>query len=287
MSSMNSQTSGGKDLTNRIDEIKNVLGGKTIRPLKKFRSLVDNRYASNSSKTNMGERLGLSPISKESLFSSFGTNGKTTTNPTKKRLNMVNNDLKLFDNIKKSNKEKSSFSTENELKKSDSSSSKDNKSVNSDIISSNSLDTPKEILLNQYYSCSPNDVKQSNNFCRNNSSIIKSKFSENTNNVKTADNPFEVNNDEIDNIFCQESSFDSFDVKDQIFRAGSINNNTNYNSNNENVTFVENEIETEFEEIIEIFEDFNSNKIDNKIIDAEEVSYFEEDSKKETDTEKV
>ena len=257
--SIKSQESG-RDLSIRIDEVKSILTNKgQFRPKNKMIYSKSPRYSSIFIK---GESSQIDDNT------NYSNNRKSYNNFNKKKINMISNELKtleipLFSCKIEENKEKVDLSITN---------SKENKSTSCEFLSNISgNNTPankdKTYYLN-YSSNSPNDPPIFNS--RKNS-IAKSKFSDK---IITCPDEFQF----------QDNSFDSFDAKDyntnnKECNQNTINNsaetplNNNQNSptniayNNEiNLTIIENEVESEFEEIIEIFEDFNSNEIKNEFI---------------------
>ena len=290
MNSISTLKSGGNDITSQIDEIKSLLLSKTIRPLKKFRSLIIKRE-SFESRTNIHENLRLNSITRENNLTESSSSIKRS-DLEKKKLCMISKSLKEFDILHKSLEiiKKWNFSSENESRDKPYSStlSKENISVCSEIISSiSNSGTPKEKININHQSSLQNDAIFNREFKRKNSHLIKSKFSESSNNNNLnkvnklpIEKPFDVNKikekiNEKDNFLYMDSSFDSyFDNFDENYESNhSIANKIEFNDTNVK------EVESEFQDFIEIFEEFESN--DKKEIKINKIK--EEELKKKED----
>lgn len=264
----------GKNFSIKIDEVKNILASKgpsSRRSNKKIKlsnvSTDKSLYYTNPFPFSQENNLNFLEIDKCEAIP------PTRVKFNKKKIDMINNELKTFE-IPYFNSEmtpKNIFFQGNETKeKTDNSTlsknSKDN--ISSEMMSNFSDLTPtqKNTQINSnYYSNSPNDPLINN---AKNISIIKSKFT---------DKNYSSHHNQEEFIF-QDNSFDSLDTKEynnnkdsnnlsnsNSNNPGNVNPFINSHSNNEiSLTVIENEVESDFEEIIEIFEDFNSNEPRNE-----------------------
>jgi len=263
----------GKNFSIKIDEVKNILASKGPASRRSNKKVKLSNISSDKSLYNTNPF----PLSEEKMAFNFLDIEKTETIPqprvkfNKKKIDMINNELKTLEipNFNSEMTPKNAFFQENETKeKTDNSTlSKYSKDNNSSELFSNFSDmtpTQKHTHINSInYTNSPNNPFT--NYAKN-ISIIKSKFTDKIQNYSSQHHQEEF-------VF-QDNSFDSLDIKEynnnkdsnplsnsNSNNQGNVNPFINSHSNNEiSLTVIENEIESDFEEIIEIFEDFNSNE---------------------------
>ena len=261
-----------RDLSIRIDKFKSILAQKG-----------QSRYArSKFIYSNSPKNIFNRPIFVNTEVGRNNekddTNNSNLFKYSKKKINKISNELKtlelpVFNNFI----ETKSFSNETENKeKADISItiSKENKSISTEFISVNSINnTPAKKDQGLHFKNFSNSLNYPNRHSSK-SSFVKSKFTDKINNNF---------NNCPDEILFQHNSLDLFDTKHYSptkiecnqntmnnYSEAPLNNNqalfNNITSNNDiNLTFIENDVESDFDEIIEIFEDFNSNELKNDV----------------------